>query len=61
VVSINNPSAAVPAGERRMLEDRDDVEVLKAMAIAQFAGSVIVVSGMNAARRVESWPSTLRG
>jgi hypothetical protein len=40
---------------------RTDVEVLKAMAIAPFAGSVIVVSGMNAARRVEWWPSTLRG
>jgi two-component system, chemotaxis family, chemotaxis protein CheY len=35
-----------------MLEDGDGVDVLKAMAIAQFAGSVIVISGMNAARRI---------
>jgi two-component system, chemotaxis family, chemotaxis protein CheY len=35
-----------------MLEDGDGVEVLKAMAAAKFAGSVIVISGMNAARRI---------
>lgn len=35
-----------------MLEDGDGVEVLKAMAAARFAGSVIVISGMNAARRI---------
>jgi two-component system chemotaxis response regulator CheY len=34
------------------LEDGDGVEVLKAMADAKFAGSVIVISGMNAARRI---------
>ena len=34
------------------LEDGDGVEVLKAMANAKFAGSVIVISGMNAARRI---------
>lgn len=35
-----------------MLEDGDGIEVLQAMAKAGFAGSVIVVSGMNAARRI---------
>jgi DNA-binding NtrC family response regulator len=35
-----------------MLGDGDGVEVLKAMADAKFAGSVIVISGMNAARRI---------
>ena len=35
-----------------MLEDGDGIEVLQAIAMARFAGSVIVVSGMNAARRV---------
>jgi two-component system chemotaxis response regulator CheY len=35
-----------------MLEDGDGIEVLKAMADAKFTGSVIVVSGMNAARRI---------
>jgi two-component system chemotaxis response regulator CheY len=35
-----------------MLEDGDGTEVLQAMAKAKFAGSVIVVSGMNAARRI---------
>jgi two-component system, chemotaxis family, chemotaxis protein CheY len=35
-----------------MLEDGDGIEVLKAMAAARFAGSVIVISGMNAARRI---------
>jgi two-component system, chemotaxis family, chemotaxis protein CheY len=34
------------------LEDGDGVEVLQAMAGAKFAGSVIVISGMNAARRI---------
>jgi two-component system chemotaxis response regulator CheY len=34
------------------LEDGDGVEVLQAMASAKFAGSVIVISGMNAARRI---------
>ena len=35
-----------------MLEDGDGVEVLKAMANVKFAGSVIVISGMNATRRI---------
>jgi two-component system, chemotaxis family, chemotaxis protein CheY len=35
-----------------MLEDGDGAEVLQAMARTKFAGTVIVVSGMNAARRV---------
>ena len=35
-----------------MLEDGDGVEVLQAMAEAKFTGSVIVISGMNAARRI---------
>ena len=35
-----------------MLGDGDGVEVLQAMADAKFAGSVIVISGMNAARRI---------
>jgi two-component system chemotaxis response regulator CheY len=35
-----------------MLGDGDGVEVLKAMADAKFTGSVIVISGMNAARRI---------
>jgi len=35
-----------------MLDDGDGTEVLQAMAKARFAGSVIVVSGMNAARRI---------
>lgn len=34
------------------LEDGDGAEVLKAMADARFAGSVIVISGMHAARRI---------
>jgi two-component system, chemotaxis family, chemotaxis protein CheY len=39
-----------------MLEDGDGIEVLQAMAKARFAGSVIVVSGMNAARRIAARP-----
>jgi two-component system, chemotaxis family, chemotaxis protein CheY len=35
-----------------MLGDGEGVEVLKAMANAKFAGSVIIISGMNAARRI---------
>jgi two-component system chemotaxis response regulator CheY len=35
-----------------MLEDGDGLEVLRAMADAKFAGAVIVISGMNAARRI---------
>lgn len=35
-----------------MLEDGDGTEVLKAIAIAKFAGSVIVISGMDASRRI---------
>ena len=35
-----------------MLGDGDGVEVLQAMANVKFAGSVIVISGMNAARRI---------
>jgi len=35
-----------------MLEDGDGTEVLKAVADAKFAGSVIVISGMDAARRI---------
>jgi DNA-binding response OmpR family regulator len=35
-----------------MLEDGDGTEVLKAIADARFAGSVIVISGMDAARRI---------
>jgi two-component system, chemotaxis family, chemotaxis protein CheY len=35
-----------------MLGDGDGIEVLKAMADAKFAGAVIVISGMNAARRI---------
>ena len=35
-----------------LLEDGDGMEVLQAMAKAKFTGSVIVVSGMNAARRI---------
>src|SRR5664279_4559428 len=35
-----------------MLGDGDGVEVLKAMADAKFTGAVIVISGMNAARRI---------
>jgi two-component system chemotaxis response regulator CheY len=35
-----------------MLGDGDGVEVLQAMAAEKFAGSVIVISGMNAARRI---------
>jgi two-component system, chemotaxis family, chemotaxis protein CheY len=35
-----------------MLGDGDGVEVLHAMAAEKFAGSVIVISGMNAARRI---------
>ncbi len=34
-----------------MLEDGDGMEVLQAMAMARFAGSVIVISGMDAVRR----------
>ena len=34
-----------------MLEDGDGTEVLSAMAAAKFAGSVILVSGMNAPQR----------
>jgi DNA-binding response OmpR family regulator len=37
-----------------MLEDGEGVEVLRAMAAAQFAGSVIVISGTNAVRRTEA-------
>jgi DNA-binding response OmpR family regulator len=37
-----------------MLDDGDGVEVLKAMAAARFAGAVIVISGMNAPRRIEA-------
>lgn len=35
-----------------MLGDGDGVEVLQAMAVVKFTGSVIVISGMNAARRI---------
>jgi two-component system chemotaxis response regulator CheY len=35
-----------------MLADGDGIDVLQAMAEAKFAGSVIVVSGMDAARRI---------
>lgn len=35
-----------------MLEDGDGIDVLKALADAKFTGSVIIVSGMNAARRI---------
>jgi two-component system chemotaxis response regulator CheY len=35
-----------------MLEDGDGTEVLKAIADSKFAGSVIVISGMDAARRI---------
>src|SRR5450756_806293 len=35
-----------------MLEDGDGSEVLKAMAGAKFAGAVILISGMNATRRI---------
>jgi two-component system, chemotaxis family, chemotaxis protein CheY len=35
-----------------MLGDGDGIEVLQAMAAEKFAGSVIVISGMNAARRI---------
>jgi two-component system chemotaxis response regulator CheY len=35
-----------------MLEDGDGIDVLQAMAEAKFTGSVIVVSGMDAARRI---------
>jgi two-component system chemotaxis response regulator CheY len=35
-----------------MLGDGDGTKVLQAMASASFAGSVIVISGMNAARRI---------
>jgi two-component system chemotaxis response regulator CheY len=35
-----------------MLEDGDGIDVLHAMAEARFAGSVILVSGMDAARRI---------
>ena len=35
-----------------MLEDGDGLEVLQAMAKAKFAGALIVISGMNAARRI---------
>jgi two-component system, chemotaxis family, chemotaxis protein CheY len=35
-----------------MLEDGDGAEVLKAMATVKFTGSVILISAMNAARRI---------
>ncbi|MGJ5182078.1 response regulator [Bradyrhizobium oligotrophicum] len=35
-----------------MLEDGDGTDVLKAIADSRFAGSVIVISGMDAARRI---------
>lgn len=35
-----------------MLGDGDGIEVLQEMAKAKFTGSVIVISGMNAARRI---------
>ena len=35
-----------------LLEDGDGLDVLKAMADAKFGGSLIVVSGMDAARRI---------
>jgi two-component system, chemotaxis family, chemotaxis protein CheY len=35
-----------------MLEDGDGTEVLKAIAEARFSGPVIVISGMDAARRI---------
>jgi CheY-like chemotaxis protein len=35
-----------------MLGEGDGLDVLTAMAVAKFAGSVIVISGMNAARRI---------
>ena len=34
-----------------MLEDGDGTEVLKAIAVAKFAGAVIVISGMDGSRR----------
>jgi two-component system chemotaxis response regulator CheY len=45
-----------------MLEDGDGVEVLRAMAAVKFTGSVILISGMNAARRIaaRSYARSLR-
>lgn len=37
-----------------LLEDGEGLEVLQAMAAANFAGSVIVVSGASASRRIEA-------
>lgn len=37
-----------------MLEDGDGTEVLKVIAETRFAGSVIVISGMDAAKRIEA-------
>ncbi|MGJ4901826.1 response regulator [Bradyrhizobium sp. HKCCYLRH2060] len=37
-----------------MLEDGDGTEVLKVIADTRFAGSVIVISGMDAAKRIEA-------
>lgn len=37
-----------------LLEDGEGLEVLQAMAAAKFAGSVIVVSGASASRRIEA-------
>lgn len=37
-----------------MLGDGDGIEVLKALASAKFAGSVVLISGMNAARRISA-------
>ena len=37
-----------------MLEDGEGLEVLQAMAAARFAGSVVVISGTQAARRIEA-------
>ena len=37
-----------------MLEDGEGVEVLRAMAAVKFAGSVIVISGTDQARRIEA-------
>jgi two-component system chemotaxis response regulator CheY len=37
-----------------LLEDGESLEVLQAMPAAKFAGSVIFISGTNAARRIEA-------
>lgn len=37
-----------------MLDDGEGLDVLRAMAAARYAGSVVVISGGNAARRIEA-------